>query len=392
MSELNGVASGEATTVPDLAVFVGYLQGTGWILEDDDGRTTLWRQEPSDLETTMRIVLPVRQEVRDYAERVNEALRTLAYVERRLPQEVSADMSFGGADNVSVRLTPNAPAGEAPLFLAHSAISALRNYVVASATALDADSLVLPPRRPQRAEAYAAQARISTQPGSFVLSLALPLVDVYTEGPAASAAGQGALLEIPPRPFGRKVTSRMLTAARQAQRLAVEVGEGDRPLSSFGQPGQASPNATELEALSLLGGPDHDVYQIRFSQSPLAPGSREPTRLKITPGQQRILGEAANFLRTKQPRAGITVIGLVVRLFRAGKYGKGEVVIQGVDDDTGDARRFRVELDESDYNLAVKAHATGLEVTATGDLDIRGTRRSLRRLTSFSVLPGIGDD
>jgi len=33
-----------------------------------------------------------------------------------------------------------------------------------------------------------------------------------------------------------------------------------------------------------------------------------------------------------------------------------------------------------------------LQGTATGDLDIRGTRRSLRRLTSFSVLPGIDDE
>ncbi|MFF0579160.1 hypothetical protein [Streptosporangium saharense] len=382
----------EAAAFPSLAVFVAYLRGSGWTLEDDDGRTTLWRPVRSDMETMMRIVLPARQEVRDYAERADEALRTLAYVERRLPQEVSADMSFGGADNVSVRLTPDAPAGEAPLFLAHSAISALRNYVVASATALDADYLVLPPRRPQRAESYAAQTRISTQPGSFVLSLALPLVDAYTEGATASVAGQESLLDIPPRPFGRKVTSRMLAAAQRARRLAEEVGEGDKPLSAFGQLGQASPNAIELEALSLLGGPDHDVYQIRFSQSPLAPGSHEPTRLKITPGQQRILGEAADFLRTKQPRAGITVSGLVVRLFRERKYGKGEVVIQGVDDDTGETRRFRVELDESDYNLAVQAHKTGLEVTATGDLDVRGTRRSLRRLTCFSVLPALGDD
>lgn len=392
VSGSNGTPGQAEAKIPRLSSFVAYLRGAGWTLEDDDGRTMLWRPEPSEEEMVMRIVLPARQEVHDYAERVSEALRTLAYVERRLPQEISADMAFGGADNVSVRLTPDAPSGEAPLFLAHSAISALRNYVVASATAVDADYLVLPPRRPQRAESYAAQARISTQPGSFVLSLTLPLVDIYTEGPAGAGSDQEPLIEIPPQPFGRKVTSRMLAAAQRAQRLASEVGEGDKPLSSFGQYGQLSPNATELEALSLLGGPDHDVYQIRFSQSPLASGSHEPTRLKITPGQQRILGEAADFLRTKQPRAAVTVIGLVVRLFRAGKYGKGEAVIQGVDDDTGDARRFRVELDESDYNLAVKAHATGLEVTATGDLDIRGTRRSLRRLTSFSVLPGIGDD
>ncbi|MFF3444301.1 hypothetical protein [Streptosporangium sp. NPDC002721] len=380
------------TAVPSLAVFAGYLRGAGWVLDDDDGRTTLWRSRFSDAETNMRVVLPVSQEVRDYASRIDEALRVLAYVERRLPQEVAADMSFGGADNVSVRLTPDAPAGEAPLLVAHSAISALRNYVIASAAALDADSLVLPHRRPQRAESYAAQARISTQPGSFVLSLSLPLEDAYTETAPSPTTGQEPLLDVRPLPFGRRVTSRMLAAAQKAQRLAKEVGDGDKPLSSFGKTGQGAANATELEALSCLGGPDRDVYQIRFSQSPLAAGSREPTRLKITPGQQRILGEAADFLRTRQPRAGVTVIGLVVRLFRERKFGKGEVVIQGVDDDTGSARRFRVELDESDYRLAVRAHETGLQVTATGDLDIRGTRRSLRRLVSFSVLPGIEDD
>ncbi|WP_344972307.1 hypothetical protein [Streptosporangium fragile] len=323
---------------------------------------------------------------------MGEALRTLAYVEQRLPQEIAADMSFGGADNVSVRLTPNAPAGEAPLFMAYSAISALRNYVIASAVALDADTLVLPSRRPQRAESYAARTRISTYSGSFVLSLALPLKDDDAETTAAPVTGQDPLLDIRPLPFGRRVTSRMLAAAQRAQRLAEEVSEGHKPLSSFGQPGQSVANATELEALSALGGPDHEVYQIRFAQSPLASGSHEPTRLRITPGQQRILGEAADFLRTRQPRSEVTVTGLVVRLFRERKLGKGEVVIQGVDDDTGNARRFRVELDESDYKQAVRAHGTGLQVTATGDLDIRGTRRSLRRLTCFSVLPGIEDD
>ncbi|MFC7647428.1 hypothetical protein ACFQX6_48110 [Streptosporangium lutulentum] len=179
-------------TIPGLAAFVDYLQGAGWVLDDDDGRTTLWRPRFSDVETNMRVVLPVSQEVRDYAERMNEALRTLAYMEQRLPREIAVDMSFGGADNVSVRLNPDAPAGEAPLLLAHAAVSALRNYVVASAAALDANSLVLPHRRPQRAESYAAQARISTQPGSFILSLALPLVDAYTE--SSTALGRARVL------------------------------------------------------------------------------------------------------------------------------------------------------------------------------------------------------
>lgn len=392
MSRLESTHETGVMTVPEPAALVGYLQRTGWTLEDDDGRTTEWRPEQPGVEADMCVVLPVRQEVGDYAERVYEALRTLAYVERRLPREVAEDIHFGGADNVAVRLTPNAPAGQAPLLLAHSAISALRNYVVASAAALDAAALVLPPRRPQRAEAYAAQARLSTQPGSFVLSLALPLEDGYTETSARTTNSQETLVDLLPQPFGRKVTNRMLAAARRAQRLAQEVSEGSRPLAVFGQSAPNAANATELAALGSLGGPDHDLYQIRFALSPLAGGTREPERLKITPGQQRILGEAADFLRTRQPRAGVTVTGLVVRLFRETSLGKGEVVIQGVDDDTGVARRFRVELSESDYGQALRAHELGLQVSATGDLDIRGTRRSLRPLTSFSVLPGIDDD
>jgi hypothetical protein len=352
----------------------------------------MWRLG-RDQHEEIRVVLPTTQRVRDYGDRVYDAIRTLSFVERRLPEEITGDINFGGADNVAVRLTPDAPAGEAPLLLAHSAISALKNFVVASAASLDYDSLVLPPRRPQRAEAYASQARVSTQPGSFVLSLALPLSDIYAEeSDESTPTGQDALVEVPPQPFGRKVTNRMLATTRKAQQLAVEVGEGERPISSFGEFVPHAPNATELAALSSLGGPDHDVYQIRFAKSPLTGGTSESAVLRVTPGQQRILGEAADYLRTKQPRAGVTVTGLVVRLFREGGFGRGEAVIQGVSDDSGEARRYRVELGEPDYNEAVRAHADGLQVTATGDLDIRGTRRSLRRLTSFAIIPGLEDE
>jgi acyl-coenzyme A thioesterase PaaI-like protein len=114
--------------------------------------------------------------------------------------------------------------------------------------------------------------------------------------------------------------------------------------------------------------------------------------VSITPAEQRILDEAGDYLRTRQPRSGVTVVGLVVRLFRTSAFGRGEVVVQGVDDDFGVARRYRIDLGEDHYNEAVRAHGEGLQVIATGDVDIRGTRRSLMRLTSFAVLPGLGQD
>ncbi|WP_067491677.1 hypothetical protein [Actinomadura hibisca] len=379
--------------VPDLPALLGYLRAAGWALEDDDGRTTQWRPVRPDGAPDVHVVLPAGPDVLDYADRAHEALRTIAYVERRLPAEIVKDIQVGGADNLAVRLTPDVPPGEAPLVLAHSAISALRNYVTASAAAaLGADDLVLKPRRPQRAEAYAEQTRISTQRGSFVLSLALPLDDGFVEAQTEDDGGQLPFIQVVAEPFGRKVTARMLTVAHRARDLAQQVSDGTQPLSSFGKPGPHVPNATELAALGALGGPDHDLYQMRFALSPLAGATQRPEQLVITPGQQRILGEAADFLRTKQSRIGVTVTGLVVRLFRESKLGPGEVVIQGVGDDTGIDRRYRVELTESDYADALRAHRFGLQVTASGDLDVRGTRRALRRLTSFSVLPGLEDD
>lgn len=378
---------------PNLQSLRAYLGRAGWQHVDDDPRTSLWRLGESGVD----VVLPVVQDVADYADLVGEALRALSYVERRLPSEIVADMTFGGADTLAVRLTPEAPPGEAPLELACAAVEGLRSLVVASASALVTDSLVLPQRRPARAEAYAKQARLSTQSGSFILSLALPLHDTYGESPSQQDEDDEAMLvrssDLPPGdPFGRRVTNRLATTALAAAALADLVNAGDRPISAFGESRSHAPNATELAALASLGGPSRDLYEVRIARSPLAGERQVPTRASISPGQQRVFAEASDYLRTKQPRTGVTVSGLVVRLARARSLGPGEAVIQGVDDDSGSSRRFQVELTEEDYNRAVEAHRQGWQVYARGDLEVRGTRLSLRRLSSFGVVPSLDED
>jgi hypothetical protein len=270
-------------------------------------------------------------------------------------------------------------------------VSALHSFVVGSAAAIEIRELVLPSHRPPRAESYAGKAMLSTQPGSFILDLALPLVaDIGNEASADSGSGEQLMFQLPPQPFGRRVSTRMLRSAQAAQKLADEVSAGDRPLRAFGEdPVRPAANATELAALKALGGPEYGLYQLRFTQSPLAGQPADPVVLRITPGQQRILGEAADFLRTRQPRTGVTVHGLVVRLHRSGALGPGEVVIEGIDDDSATTRRYRLELTEDDYHDALRAHRNGLQVSVTGDREERGTHLHLRRLTSFSVIPGL---
>lgn len=367
-----------------------YLHGSGWTLVDEDGRSALWRPPPGQNED-LRVVLPASEGIADYADRVVEVLRTLSFAERRAPEDVLGDIEYGSADTFAIRLSADAPPGQAPLAVVHSAIIALRSFVVGSAAALDVEKLVLPSRRPWRAEAYADQARVSTASGSFVINLSLPLYDDAARPSEEMEVEQGHLLDVPSQPYGRRVGLRMLAAAERASSLARQVGTGDVAIRSFGALEPNAPNATELAALATLGGPEKIRYRVRFTPSPLVPGARSMV-LAITPAEQRILGEAADYLRTRQPRSDVTVVGLVVRLFRTSAYGRGEIVIQGVDEYFGTERRYRLELGEDHYNEAVRAHREGLQVVATGDVDIRGTRRSLTRLTSFAILPGLEED
>jgi hypothetical protein len=400
MSSSDLSASSPTPRSPALSVLADYLRVSGWIMEDQDTRTSLWRPVLKSRED-ISLVLPVQENVTDYDEVVYAALRVLSYLEHRSLNEVAGDVVFGAADTVAVRLTPEAPSGQAPLSLAYEAVSALRSYVIGSGAALNERSLVLPARRSRQAEAYASEARLATLPGSFILSLTLPLVSGFERASVSvqphddvvdemtSGPQQEELVKVPPQPFGRRVTNRMATAAKYAQRLAEEVSVGNQRLPIFGQMNSEATNATELEALSGLGGTDKDPYQLRFAQSPLAPQRLHQETLMITPGQQRIMGEAAEYLRTRQSRPSVTVEGLVVNLSRNSNYGPGEVIVRGVSDDSGTARRFHVELTEDSYNEALRAHQSGLQVVVNGALDARGNWKWIRPLRSFSIVAGL---
>jgi hypothetical protein len=390
---------------PSLRTLTEYLNSSGWTLIDEDSRTSMWRPARK-LPEDIFVVLPVHEDFTDYGELVYEALRAVAYVERRSLDEIAADISYGAADSVAVRLFPEAPPGEAPLSLAYSAMSALRSYVIGSGSALDTQAQVLPARRPLRAESYVSKVRFATHPGSFILTLALPLVETFDEVPAAGNEGaeldagtadgglhhQGTMFDLPPQPFGRRITDRMAAVARNAQLLADAVNAGDQPIRSFGMPGHEVPNATELEALSGLGGTERSPYRLRFAQTPLSPRARDAVVMQITPGQQRVMADAAVYLRTQQPRPDVTVEGVVVRLSRDHHYGPGEVVVEGVVDDSGAVRRFHLELIERDYHEALRAHREGLRVVARGDLATRGSYKWLRPTRAFAIIPGLENE
>jgi hypothetical protein len=88
----------------------------------------------------------------------------------------------------------------------------------------------------------------------------------------------------------------------------------------------------------------------------------------------------------------VAIEGVVVRLSRDHHYGPGEVVIEGIADDSGTVRRYHLELAEREYNEAFRAHGEGLRVIARGDLATRGSYKWLRPTRSFAIIPGLEDE
>lgn len=369
--------------MPALNDLVSYLEASGWRRDDEDAVTSLWRCDLSEIGGQPPvIVLPVDPGVTDLPDRLHDAVSLLAWLERRTEAEVVTDVVTGGVDVVSVRTRPDAPSGEATLGFVKRVMPALRDLVVgaASASVLGDATPVLPNRRPLRAENYTDSVRLTTSPGSFVLTLFMPLREDPQDLPDEEPAGD--------RPFGRVVQQRIQDVAARAVGLAAAVVSGEERLEAFAQLPSPVGNATELGALGALGGPGYAPYDLRFSPSPTVGPRASHELLTVSPGQQRILAEASDYLRTRQPRRDVVVTGLVVSLRRADHRGPGEVVVQGVDDDAGVQRRFAVDLAEHDYRRAARAHVAGYPVTVVGDVDPRGARRRVVRVQEFSVLPG----
>jgi hypothetical protein len=366
-----------------------YLLHSGWDLRSSDERTQSWIAVREGRRLT--VVLPLIPEADDYIQLLGEAVRVIAFASRKSVVEVVADLEYGGADVISVRLTPDAPSGQAPLPVAHAAITALRDFVVGAAAGLTAKWAVLRgPRR--RADEFARRVRVSTSSGSFIVTLSLPLLEPL---PSESSGGQledepdnqltfGVVEHLPTVPLGRQVATRMRRVATQALILSDQVLSGDEDISVFEDDPRTSGNATELEALATMGGRPSDVYGLRFAESPVVPSNTTaPTVLTIPTASQEQFRRAALLLRERKSKDDVTITGQVVGLSRDGDFGPGQVVVRGRERQALNQHRYRVQLSEDQFAQALAAFSR--EVSLRGRLSIRGNFLWVEDLLWFSV-------
>lgn len=370
-----------------------HLSRTRWSRQEHP-RTVLWTWGGGD---NVQIALPADGYEGEPGNTL-DAVRALAYAEKRTVEQMVADLSTpGGADTISVRLVgPDNEAGITRAGLLSHAVEAISDLVRGAATALRTTS-AMPVNASALEKEYAASLRVSTSPGSFVINAALPLLPGAAVGGSTAdhSLDDYALIPAedltPPEPFGGRVLERIRTVAVRSTALARDVNTGKSSLARFVTAPETTGTSLELAALSRLSGVEHTDDTVDPGAFDLLMTSsravfNEPAWLSVTPGEQRVLWRAAELLRGKEPLKGVRIEGTVVRLARELMIGPGQITIFG--NLEGAPRHVIVELSESDYRDAVRAHQEDRPVEATGDVTFAGTRTRMTDAT-FVIVPSL---
>ena len=351
------------------------LRSAGWQPAGDlNGRATIWSLDGDRLE----VIVPVSTRLRDYVQRINEVIQTLAQAESRPEPEIIRSVTDPYIDRQYFRTFPDAPSGMIPAADAAEAFQGMRELLIAAAYAEHSPGaqFVLPSRKPKIVQEFPERAMLTTGPGSFVIAAHIEL-----------PRNADTLFSVD-APFERRAMLRLRLAMLGTQAAADEAAEMAE-LTPFAERARQGISNTLCRALARFGGAGRDrPFEVRFAWASAAPADLPDVPVRFEAEQVTMLGHAAEDLgrRPKTERADMT--GKIKAMERDDPNEPGWVVVQGIIQ-TAEGRHRRqawVRLRPDDYDRALRAHGQGLEVRMAGTLTRTGRRTELEPTEYFRVI------
>jgi hypothetical protein len=353
-----------------------YLRTRGWQTVRQLGPAgALWR---SAGDTDYEILAPLDSGLGDFAQRVSEALSTLAAFENRSQIDIFNDINTAGCDLIRVRaIDADYAQGTMPVSEAVVLVERARDMVLAAACAATGPRAVFHTRKPTAATDFMKSVRMGqTEIGSFVVTLQSPVTPILTE----------ILPGTPPQePFERRVTQTLTTALSAMDRAATQ-SASDGSIKAFERAREQGVSANLCEAVVGL-------YEAGSAQSLSVGVSWASTRPVAQPGVPSLvtihrdalpfLKAAAQAFRAERPDPEAEVRGYVVKLKRNEGDTVGVATLYGVVG--GLLRNVRIELEALDYDTALQAHGREKQLRAYGELRREGRSYVLKNVRSLEV-------
>lgn len=356
-----------------------YLRSRGWHEQTGTARNSASFTLGEDYE----VVLPLSSNMRDFAFRMIDALRTLETAEGRDQTEILADLATSASDVIRVRLAdPDARDGSLPLERASEIISRSYDMVLAAACSAAEPKYYFSSRKPQAALDYMRNVRMGqTERGSFVVTI----LSRVTPGLIPAQSG---IFERIPQPFERNVTERLadaLAAIESSTKAAIATGNIEPFEKSVAQ-GVSANLCDALAGMSEVDGEQRDL-DISLAWARVRPNVNNPlARYRVGRDIVPVLREVARVFKSRSPQEDFEARGPVIRLVRVPPEAPGgEVTIAGFVD--GAPRNIWLRLDGEDYARAADAFTRRLLICVAGVLQKEGRRYWLHHPKDIRLLP-----
>ncbi len=334
------------------------------------------------------LLLPLKPDLRDYAERMRELVESLSTIENRPVGAVLNDLTVPSADVVRFRLTADVAAlGSLPLEEGIQFLRGGHDLLLAAAASSFKPHALHPAQAAKPVADFMKECRLGqTERGSFVATILLPVPPEI--GPPLLPFGDEELLQ-EAEPRSRRVTTRLMSSLGLVSN-AINSGETARILDAV----EEGVSANLCEALNTMKPPgDQGSLEIGVSWARTRPAlvTGVPATVTFVPENFPIIQEAGRKLRTRARPTRERFTGRVISLHEAlrtlfeGVAGRISIATE-VD---GQRARVKVVLNADDFRDACDALRDKKRVAVTGIIrqDVRAREYELSEPSDFQVLP-----
>jgi hypothetical protein len=379
------IRDADALTKLSLVDVRAYLASQGWQQEGRYGDVATVYSKRISKTKDFEILLPLHEQLGDYAQRMGDVVAVLAESEGRDQLPVFNDLIKSGFDIVRFRAPEAGEAGT--IRLEHGVL--LYDHALDLVAA--ASNAAIKPKRAYRGakfdqtREYLQQLRLGqTEIGSYVLTVLSPVPPTLESKDLVLFPE----LDLGEEPFSRTVT-RTLDRALKAAKGAVSEATATGKLEPFEAAVSDGVSANLCDAIARLAEQESGVQvSITWSRVRRPPGPG--VTYAFTHDNARVLSEAAHAFRDREPLSDTTIEGFVVGLHREHDEFDGKAKIRGFVGNQ--VRTLSAQFLLGDYSKVVRAHDQKLRVRVDGDLVRRGPFQFLENARNLVVFDDAGDD
>jgi hypothetical protein len=325
------------------------------------------------------ILLPMRQNLADYAERMEEVISALAIVEQRSELAIIRDLQESGVDVIRIS-SPHEDNGSISITEGVLLHEQAQNMLLSAACSAIAPRAAYHARKMTEAVQYIEDVRLGqTEIGSYVITIQSPVTPTLRRGHQASLFQD--------EPFPRKVTIKLAEAWKALRDAVVDVAKTD-DFAAFESRIPMGVNANLCEAVALLA---HHCKGVHFglSWARVRKAPAENVTQFFTQDEARFIEEAAREFQRNQPRLDTSIQCFVTNLDRPLEAFNGKATLLVTID--GKSKKIKAEFDQNAYELVIRAFQDKVVIALDGDIYANGSRFELKNPRNIQIVEE-GDD